>query len=808
MSVQAAIGLDLGSQTSCLYVAKKGGFEVVLNEANYRETQLVVGFGDNERFLGEQGNVQLKSNFKNTIIFPTRFLGLRADSPLLAEEKKYLYTPLATVDGDRIAFEVRYKGEKRLFQPEQVVAMLLTKLQANYKAMGIGHNDVVISVPSYFTEAERKALLDAAKIAGINVVRLMNESTANVLSYGIFRKKDLDNEPKYVAFVDLGHSKLSAYVASFTSAEGKIHNQIHNRNLGTRDMDWKVWEHCAEQFNSQYGIGIKNNAKARLRLLDTIEKARKVLSANQEAGINVDCVAEGEDLNVQLTREKFEELIAPTLQRVRETLEKLKSEIKVNVQSIEIIGGGTRIPAIQHIIQEVFGIEVSRTLNSTENCGKGCAIQAAMLSPLFKVAEYKIDEANYYPIRCSWLFQDTLEQGMNVESDQKNHPEKQTSILFPQGCSIPSVKAITFHRDDPLINFKLTYDPTPEGLQALVGNYLIHTIKPKETEFGVKVRVLLNKNGMVEFESAILNEDYYEEVKDEKKEGEKKEGEKKEGEKKEGETPANPEEKPVEEVKKKKKTRATPLKADINFLYFIVPNQLNTFIHDEQQMNTQDRITAETYERKNQVESYIYDTRSKLGDQYANYVHPNVKDTLLTELKKAEDWLYGDGAKTSKDAYIKKIEELKFFGNPIEKRYFEYNNLPETAEKFLAILKNYENVVTSNDDAYAHITSEDRKPVLEALLNNRKWLEEVISRVQSANRAEEPPAKCSDITNTQSNFVNEYSKVINKPKPKPQEPPKEEKKDIVEEKPAENTNTKPEGGAEGEAPKKDMDIES
>jgi heat shock 70kDa protein 4 len=180
MSVQGAIGLDLGSQTACLMVAKKGGVEVVLNEANYRETQLVVGFGDNERFLGEQGYVQLKSNFKNTIVFPTRFLGLRADSPLLAEEKKWLYTPLTTVEGDnRIAFEVKYKGEKRTFQPEQIVAMLLQKLQSNYKKIGVGHNDMVISVPSYFTDAERKSFLDAAKIAGVNVVRLINESTAS-----------------------------------------------------------------------------------------------------------------------------------------------------------------------------------------------------------------------------------------------------------------------------------------------------------------------------------------------------------------------------------------------------------------------------------------------------------------------------------------------------------------------------------------------------------------------------------------------------------------------------------------------------
>jgi heat shock 70kDa protein 4 len=456
-------------------------------------------------------------------------------------------------------------------------------------------------------------------------------------------------------------------------------------------MDWKIFEHCADLFKQQNDIGIKTNAKARLRLLDAIEKGRKVLSANLETGINVDCVAEDYDLNVSLTREKFEELVTPIFERFRVVLQKLKSEIKVNVQSVELIGGGTRIPAIQKIINEVFELEVSRTLNSTENCARGCGIQAAMLSPLFKVAEYKIEEANYYPIRCSWLFQDSVE-AMNVEGDQKNNPEKQTSILFDKGCSIPSVKAITFHRDDPLINFKLTYDPLPEGASPLVGNFLIHSIKPKETEFGVKVRVLLNKNGMVEFESANLNEDYYEIVEDKKDE---KKDEKKEGEKKEGDTQI-PEEKAPEEIKKKKKTRSTPLKADINFLYHLPPNIINTFIQDEIQMNNQDRITLETYEKKNELETYIYKMRNEVNDKLGKYVHPNVKATFLAELEKAEGWLYGDGSKTSKDVYNKKIEELKFFGNPIEKRYFEYNNLPETAEKFLTILKSYENVVTSN----------------------------------------------------------------------------------------------------------------
>jgi len=184
-AVAGAIGVDLGGQTACVAVAKRGGVEIVLNDANYRETQMVVGFGENERFIGEQGYVQLKSNFKNTVVFPTRFLGLTPDSPLLNEEKKWLYCPLVTTADNKIAFEVRYKGEKRQFVPEQIVAMMLTKLQNTNRKIGITHNDMVLSVPNYYTDQERKALLDAAKIAGINVLRLMNEPSASKIRYNL-----------------------------------------------------------------------------------------------------------------------------------------------------------------------------------------------------------------------------------------------------------------------------------------------------------------------------------------------------------------------------------------------------------------------------------------------------------------------------------------------------------------------------------------------------------------------------------------------------------------------------------------------
>jgi len=202
---------------------------------------------------------------------------------------------------------------------------MLQKIKQIVKNNDVAHNDMVISVPSYYTEQERKALLDAARIAEVNVVKLLNESTAITLGYGIFRKAEFTTTARNVLFIDFGHTNTSVFVSSFTSAKAKILNQIHERNLGVRDIDWKLLEFygkiCVDQFD---GNPIKKE-KSRLRLIDAIEKQRKILSANSEAAINVDYIVEDNDLSYQLTREKLEELVAPIAERLRTVLECIKA---------------------------------------------------------------------------------------------------------------------------------------------------------------------------------------------------------------------------------------------------------------------------------------------------------------------------------------------------------------------------------------------------------------------------------------------------------------------------------------------------
>lgn len=652
------IGVDLGGSNAVIAAAKRGGVEVITNEASHRETQVVVGFGEKERYIGEQAYVQLKSNFKNSIVFPTRFLGATPNSPFLNDEKKWLYNTLVTED-DKVAFEVTSQGAKQRFIPEQVVAMMLQKIKKIAAMDGITHSDMVLSVPSYFTDQERKALLDAAKIAGVNVLKLMNESTALALAYGIFRKNELTPHPRNVCFIDLGHCSASAFIAAFTKDKMTVLNQHHERSLGTRDFDWELLKFYAGIIKQQYGAEVISKDKARLRLLDAIEKQRKILSANSDATINVDCVAEDNDLSYTLTREKFEEIVASVVEKFRDLLLKLKAEIKVPLHSVEIVGGGTRIPIIQRIIQEVFGMDISRTLNASESIARGCAIEAAMLTPAFKVAPYAIEEANYHPIKCSWTFK--KEGQMEIE-DSPNKVKKQSALLFPKGDPIPSAKAITFHNDNN-IEINIVYaDPVPEGANPLIAKYMVHNAARRGGESSVKARVVLNPNGIIEFDCAKLLEEDYEDI---LAPGGRARHQNRYQGGLFGRMGGFPQQQEAE-VRRKRKTSAAELKVDVYSFNELSEEKIKHYIAQENRLDSQDRLVQETHNKKNELESFVYDVRGRIGEKYDQFLSNEVKQSLSQELERIEHWLYNEGLDADKGDYIYRLEGLKKTVNQIE----------------------------------------------------------------------------------------------------------------------------------------------
>lgn len=319
-----AIGMDAGSYKTVLACVKQRGIEIVLSETSAKWTPTIAGFTDQERLIGDAAVNQMKKNFKNTLQFFPRFLGLNQECKAqVEEEKKFITYKVVNMENNKIGFEVTIRGEKHVLTPEQVMAFYLKKSKTYFEKAGMMSKEIVIAVPTYASNIERQAYLDAAEIAGINCVRLINESTATALTYGFFRKADLDAEkPRVVAFVDLGHSSLTVTFAQFVKSKMKVLGTHSNRNQGARQIDYLLFDLLAGEFAKKYGCDPRDSPRCRLRLLDAIEKMRKLLTANKEADVHCESLMEDEDLHRNFKRDELEELIAPWVASFKESLEK------------------------------------------------------------------------------------------------------------------------------------------------------------------------------------------------------------------------------------------------------------------------------------------------------------------------------------------------------------------------------------------------------------------------------------------------------------------------------------------------------
>lgn len=317
-----ALGIDAGSYKTVLACVKQRGIEIVLSETSSKWTPTFVGYTDQERLIGDAAINQMKKNFKNTMQFFGRFMGLNQDcEEQLKEEKKFITYKVVNQENKKIGFEVLCRGEKKVFTPEQLMGFYFKKLRNYFVKAGMLSKDMVISVPSYATNAERQAYLDAAEIAGLKCIRLINESTACALTYGFFRKADLDAEkPRIVTFVDFGHGKLTVTFASFLKTKMKIIYSHSNKNLGARVIDYKLFELFAADFAKKNGCDPRESPRARLRMLDSIEKMRKLLTSNKEADVICDALMEDNDYKRHFNRDELEELIAPFLVEFKQCL--------------------------------------------------------------------------------------------------------------------------------------------------------------------------------------------------------------------------------------------------------------------------------------------------------------------------------------------------------------------------------------------------------------------------------------------------------------------------------------------------------
>lgn len=318
-----------------------------------------MAFDGKKRIIGVAAKNQQVTNMKNTVGGFKRLLGRKFNDPHVQHELTSIPARVEARNDGSIGIKVNYLGEDQHFGPEQLTAMLFTKLkETSAAAMQTQVNDCVIACPVFFTNAERRALLDAAQIAGLNVLRLMNETTATALAYGFYKNDLFEDKPRNVVFIDFGHSALQVSACSFTKGKLKMLASTWDQ-IGGRDFDLALAEHFTKEFQERYKINAKTNARANLRLLTEIEKLKKQMSANStKLPLNIECFLDDVDVSSAMQRSQMEELCAPVLQRVEQTFKRLLAESKLqldDIHSVEIVGGSSRIPAVKQLIEQVTG---------------------------------------------------------------------------------------------------------------------------------------------------------------------------------------------------------------------------------------------------------------------------------------------------------------------------------------------------------------------------------------------------------------------------------------------------------------------
>ena len=625
-----------------------------------------------------------------------RLAGRALNDPDIQIEKDYVSANLVDVHG-QVGAEVSYLGKKEVFTATQLVSMFLNKIKSTASAeLKLPVSDIVMSVPPWFTDVQRRSLIDAAEIAGLKLLRLINDTTATSLGYGI-TKLDLptaEEKPRRVCFVDIGHSSYTCSIVEFRKGELAVKSTTYDRHFGGRNFDKALVDHFAKEFKEKYKIDIFTNPKAIVRVAAAAEKMKKILSANAQAPISIESLMNDVDVSGMMKRDELEELLKPLLERATAPLEQALAEAKLKIEdidAIEMVGGCTRVPSLKERISKFFGKPLSFTLNQDEAVARGCAFSCAILSPVFRVRDFSIHDIVNYPIEFNW------EQSPDI-------PDEDTSLtVFNKGNVMPSTKILTFYRKHPF-DLEARYakpDMLPGKMNPWIGRFSVKGVKAdaKDDFMICKLKARLNLHGVLNVESGY----YIEDVEVEEPIPEEKEGEKA----KEGDVRTPPSHSPPTSAKKpisddaaedlvasaprskKLKTMLHQAAAGVKRTFSSTPQaKLTPESPSPQAMDTdppngnaaeakpktrkvkkqvrkgdlpiasgtasldqaskdaaaekenlmfmEDKLVMDTEDKKNELESYIYELRGKIDEIYSEFASDDEKEKLKAKLESAE----------------------------------------------------------------------------------------------------------------------------------------------------------------------------